>query len=79
MIAFVGAGKVATALGNYFRTKGIDVAGYYSRNFGHARQAAEITNTRPFANLQELINSSRMIWITTSDDAIEEVPYRLQP
>lgn len=77
MIAFVGAGKVATALGNYFRTKGIDVAGYYSRNFGHARQAAEITNTRPFANLQELINSSRMIWITTRDDAIEEVAIQI--
>ena len=77
MIAFVGAGKVATALGLYFKTKGMEVTGYYSRNHEHAKKAAETTNTRAYTNLTQLINSSRMIWITTTDDSLEEVAFQI--
>lgn len=73
MIAFVGAGKVATALGAYFKSKGLEIQGYYSRNHQHAVRAAEITGTRAYTDLVELINQSHMIWITTSDDSIENV------
>lgn len=73
MIAFVGAGKVGTALGLYFKAKGFEIQGYYSRNYEHAKQASIITGTKAYPDLEQLINDSRMIWITTSDDAIKDV------
>ncbi len=73
MVAFVGAGKVAVALGLYFKTRGIEMTGYYSRNHDHAGEAARITGTRAFTSLEQLTESGQMIWITTTDDAIEEV------
>lgn len=51
MIAFVGAGKVATALGAYFKSKGLEIQGYYSRNHQHAVRAAEITKSQVPAHI----------------------------
>lgn len=73
MISFIGAGKVGTALGIYFKQRGCNIAGYYSRNYQHALAASEQTNTKVFTNIEELLKQSSMVWITVTDDALEEV------
>ena len=42
-IGFIGAGKVGFTLGKYFAVNGLDVAGYYSRNYKSAEEAAAFT------------------------------------
>lgn len=72
-ISFIGAGKVATALGIYLKQKGFEVSGYASQNAASAERAAIITKSKAFANLSELLENSNVIWITTPDDKIESV------
>jgi predicted short-subunit dehydrogenase-like oxidoreductase (DUF2520 family) len=70
-IGFIGAGKVGTSLGCYFKHKGFEIAGYYSHTADHAADAARRTDSVAFTNQLELIEKSDMIWITTPDDTIE--------
>lgn len=70
MISFIGAGKVGLALGLYFKQKRVSVGGYYSRTLEHAEHAASTTDTKAYATIEELINSSSMVWITASDDSL---------
>ncbi len=72
-IAFIGAGNVSTALGLYFKHKGFEIQGYYSLNFKSAEKAAQLTNSRAYSSIEELLNASQIIWITTPDDQIERV------
>ncbi|MDO5524312.1 MAG: DUF2520 domain-containing protein [Bacteroidia bacterium] len=72
-IAFIGAGHVSTALGLYFKNKGFEIQGYYSRNPKSAQKSAQLTGAHPYASPEKLINDSEMIWITTPDDQIENV------
>lgn len=72
-IAFIGAGKVSTALGLYFKDKGFEIQGYYSRNPKSAEKAAQLTRSCPCTSLDTLIGNSQMIWITTPDDQIKNV------
>lgn len=73
MISFIGAGKVGTALGLYFKQKGCEIGGYYSRTYEHALAASELTNSKPFSSITDLLCNSSMVWITVSDDALERV------
>lgn len=73
MISFIGAGKVGTSLGVYFKRKGCDIAGYYSRTRQHALTASSLTNSEAFVNIEELLQKSSMVWITVTDDALESV------
>lgn len=70
-LGFIGAGKVGVSLGTYFRSKGLNVVGYASRNTESARKAALITSTGYFT-LKELAAKCRMLWITTPDDQLEK-------
>lgn len=72
-IAFIGAGKVSTALGLYFKSKGFEIQGYFSRNFESAQQTARQTKSLAYQSIEKLISDSDMIWITTPDDQIESV------
>lgn len=73
MISFIGAGNVGTALGIYFRQKGQEIAGYYSRTPQHAHAASKLTNSDTFVNIEGLLLKSSMVWITVTDEALEEV------
>ena len=73
MISFIGAGKVGTALGVYFKQKGCEIAGYYSRTSQHAETASRLTSSEVFTNIQDLLQRSSMVWITVTDDALETV------
>ncbi len=73
MTSFIGAGKVGTSLGVFFKEKGINIVGYYSRTFENAKISASMTSSKAYQNLVDLVNESSIIWITTNDDAIESV------
>lgn len=70
MISFIGAGKVGTALGVYFKEKGCNIGGYYNRTTEHAVKASDITKSKVYATIEELMSESSMVWITVSDDAL---------
>lgn len=70
---FIGAGKVGFSLGKYLKEENINVVGYYSRSEHSSEEATIFTNTKQYINLEDLINDSDAIFITTSDDKIKEV------
>lgn len=72
-IGFIGAGKVGFSLGKYLKANDITVTGYYSRNEDSSKQASNFTGTKQFKNLNELINESDTIFITTPDGEIKNV------
>lgn len=72
-VGFIGAGKVGFSLGRYFTGHSIRVSGYYSRNPKSAREAADFTGTGFYATIDDLIRDSKVIFITTPDDAIGQV------
>lgn len=53
-IGFIGAGKVGFTLGKYFAVNGLDVAGYYSRNYRSAEEAAAFTCSEAFDSITRL-------------------------
>ena len=72
-IGFIGAGLVGTSLGIYFKNNRLDVVGYYSRSKSSSERASILTDSIAFDSLQELADNSEILFITTPDDAIEEV------
>lgn len=70
---FIGAGKVGFSLGKYLKENNINVIGYYSRKLHSSQEAAFFTDTKYFENLNELVNNSDVIFITTPDSQIEQV------
>ena len=77
MHAFIGAGKVGTSLGIYFKEKGIEIRGYFSTSMLSAKNAAALTHSTPYSSPEKLINESEIIWITTPDDLIETVAIQI--
>lgn len=77
-LGFIGAGKAGFALGKYFSERGIPLAGYYSRSPQSAAQAAAFTHSKPYQTLEELVNASDTLLITTPDDAVSLVWDRMK-
>lgn len=78
-IGFIGAGRAGVSLGKYFKEKGCDIGGYYSRSLKSARWAAEFTQTTFYESLQEIISRCDMLFFTVPDSAIEEVARQASP
>lgn len=72
-IGFIGAGRVGCSLGAYLLNNGFLVSGYFSRSYESACIAAELTKTKPYDNLLELVNDCELIFVTVNDGAIEDV------
>ncbi len=72
-ISFIGAGKVATSFGKYLRNNNYELLYYYSKSLSSSIKAASFTNAKSSESLLELIKESDLIFITTSDDQIENV------
>ena len=70
---FIGAGKVGFSLGKYLSENGISISGYYSKNLHSANEAGKFTNSKSYENLEDLVNSSDIIFITTGDRDIEVI------
>lgn len=69
-VGFIGAGRVGCSIGKYFVRHGIHVTGYYNRNPGPAKWAAEFTETRVFETMEECVSGSEAVMIAVPDDAI---------
>lgn len=76
-IGFIGAGKVGTALGMYFRANGFLVSGYFSRSEKSSKRSALLTKSNCFDTPKQLAEVSELIFITTNDDEIEKVVQQL--
>ena len=72
-VGFVGAGKVGCSLGKLFSDSQHNLAGFYSRSFESARDAADFTKSKHFQNLETLIEECDTVFITVPDDAISGV------
>lgn len=77
-IGFIGAGKVGKGLGVYFCSRGHLVAGYYSRNTQSAQEAAELSKSCVYTDINELVNACGMIILTTPDEQIIPVWQQLK-
>ncbi len=72
-VGFIGAGKVGVSLGAYFLSKGLRIGGYMSRSLQSARNAAEITSSQLYGNMEELVDKCGIIIITAPDGQIGEI------
>lgn len=72
-ISFIGAGKVGFSIGKYFTENNISVEGYYSQDIGSAIEASRFVQCKYFSSIEELVNNSDLIFITTNDDNIINV------
>lgn len=69
-IGFIGAGKVGTSLGKLFVQHGMTVTGYFSKTPQHAEQAAAFTQSQCFSSLDDVMNASDTLFVTTPDGVI---------
>lgn len=76
-IGFIGPGKVGVNLGRYFTHKGIDLSGFYGRNIENTMNAANVTKSKFYENIQEIIKESDILFITTPDDIISIIDSEL--
>jgi Uncharacterized conserved protein len=72
-IGFIGAGKVGNTLGKYFEQNNIKLSGYYNINQNAAQEAADFTKSKLYTSVNELLQDSDMVFITTTDANIEKV------
>jgi len=71
-VGFIGAGKVGTAFGKFLINKGISVIGYNSRSKESLKKTIQYTQTKEYSKV-ELIKNADVIFITVSDDTIQDV------
>lgn len=72
-IGFIGAGKVGVSLGKYLTEKSVTVSGYFSKSISSSQDAAAFTNSKCYLSIKQLVMESKIICITTNDDAIKSV------
>lgn len=72
-IGIIGAGKVGVSLGKYLKDNSIQISGFYDINSDDAAFAAQFTQTDCFSDLEELVNVSDTLFVTTPDGAIGSV------
>jgi predicted short-subunit dehydrogenase-like oxidoreductase (DUF2520 family) len=76
-IGFIGPGKVGVSLGRYFTHKGIKLSGFYGKNIKTSIEAANITKSKFYENIQDIIKESNILFITTPDDMISIIDREL--
>lgn len=73
-IGFIGAGTTGTALALCLHKQGYKINAVYSRTQASAeRLASKISGCEVKQSAQDVLNNCKMIFITTSDDAISNV------
>ncbi len=78
-IGFIGAGKVGTTLGKYFKEKGQRLSGFYSLTSESAKWAANFTDSKAYENMQDIIQESDMLMFTVPDGRIHQVWEEAKP
>ena len=69
-IGFAGAGKVGFSLGKHIAAHGYELAGYYSRSFTSAQEAASFAGGSAFSTIDALVAASDIIFLTVPDGQI---------
>lgn len=70
-IGFIGAGKMGFTLGRHFtESKDLQLMGYYSRNPGSAKQAAQFTDTKYYGDIRNLVEEADALFLTVPDGQI---------
>lgn len=72
-IGFIGAGKVATAFGQYLHNCGLTISGYHDRHAEKTDRACRNTRSRAYTSAGEVAAQSDILLITTRDDQIAGV------
>lgn len=72
-IGFIGAGKVGFTLGKYLIENDISVSGFFSKSEESSLDASNFTNTKNYKYINDLIEESDILIITTPDDQIINV------
>lgn len=72
-IGFIGAGRVGSSLSLFFYENKFPISGIISRTQDHAVTLSRLTGSKAFTNYNELICICDIIFITVSDDALENV------
>lgn len=69
-IGFAGAGKVGFSLGKHIAAHGYEIAGYYSRSFISAQEAASFAGGIAFSTIDALVAASDIVFLTVPDGQI---------
>lgn len=69
----IGAGKLGFSLGKYLQENNINLVGYYSKSEHSSKEASTFTNTKQYVKLEDLVQDSDIILITTPDSQIKYV------
>lgn len=72
-VGIIGSGRVGYSMGRYLRDHRVDVTGYYDRHPERAADAADFTGTGSFQTMEDLVNASDTLFITTTDAEIAQV------
>jgi len=64
-------------LGRYFTHKGIKLSGFYGQNINTTIEATNITKSKFYDNIQDIIKESDILFITTPDDIISIIDREL--
>lgn len=78
-IGLIGAGNVATALGQVLKSRGHEVPVVYNRTFSRAQELAALLSAHPTDDLSVLPATCEAILIAVKDSAIHEIIVRLRP
>lgn len=76
-IGIIGAGKVGTSLGRWFAHTGIPLTGFYSRSPASAIQAAEYTSSTAFTAMEDMVQASDTLFVTTPDGVLPAIGQQL--
>jgi predicted short-subunit dehydrogenase-like oxidoreductase (DUF2520 family) len=76
-MGFIGAGKVGKAFGSYIKENDGVLTGYFSRSQKSAQDAANLTDSRYYSDIVQLVKASACIFITTPDSVISEVAHQI--
>jgi len=76
-IGFVGAGLMGKTMGLLLSRCGYEIAGYFSRSETSACRVAKEVGGKFYSDLSKLAANCDVLFITTPDDAIEQVVHAL--
>ncbi|MGI5911246.1 MAG: Rossmann-like and DUF2520 domain-containing protein [Syntrophomonadaceae bacterium] len=76
-LGIIGAGVVGTAIGVVLNDKGYEITGVYDINPESSKELAKRVGCISYPSPQEVSRSADIIFITTSDSAIEDVVNRM--
>lgn len=71
-MGFIGAGKVGIALGRYFKYNGFEISAYFSRTYFDISEFG-FDNSIFVNSIENIVSSSDIIFITTTDLAIADI------